>query len=129
MRQNRVWGWVWTAVVALSACADVPAESGMPAGEGAGGSVQVQARVLEDDDSGNLREGQERDLTYAYITQACAVEVHPTTGQARVLKVWAAHDVGRAVNPQGLVPTLEIDETAAELAWTRTLEFLRAKLG
>jgi CO/xanthine dehydrogenase Mo-binding subunit/aerobic-type carbon monoxide dehydrogenase small subunit (CoxS/CutS family) len=44
---------------------------------------------------------------YAYITQACAVEVHPTTGQARVLKVWAAHDVGRAINPQKIEGQVE----------------------
>jgi len=44
---------------------------------------------------------------YAYITQACAVEVHPETGQVRVLKVWAAHDVGRAINPQKIEGQVE----------------------
>jgi CO/xanthine dehydrogenase Mo-binding subunit len=44
---------------------------------------------------------------YAYITQACAVEVNPETGQVRVLKVWAAHDVGRAINPQKIEGQVE----------------------
>lgn len=36
---------------------------------------------------------------YAYTTQAAIVEVDRDTGETRVLKVIAAHDVGRAVNP------------------------------
>ncbi|MCC6188817.1 MAG: molybdopterin-dependent oxidoreductase [Anaerolineales bacterium] len=44
---------------------------------------------------------------YAYITQACALEVNPETGQVRVLKVWAAHDVGRAINPQKIEGQVE----------------------
>ncbi len=37
---------------------------------------------------------------YAYATQAAIVEVDVLTGKIRVLKVIAAHDVGRAVNPR-----------------------------
>ncbi len=44
---------------------------------------------------------------YAYITQACAVEVNPKTGQVRMLKVWAAHDVGKAINPQKIEGQVE----------------------
>lgn len=44
---------------------------------------------------------------YAYITQACAVEVDPKTGETRVLRVWAAHDVGRAINPQKIEGQVE----------------------
>jgi len=44
---------------------------------------------------------------YAYITQACAVEVNPESGKVRVLKVWAAHDVGRAINPQKIEGQVE----------------------
>jgi len=36
---------------------------------------------------------------YAYATQAAIVEVDKSTGKVKVLKVIAAHDVGRAVNP------------------------------
>lgn len=37
---------------------------------------------------------------YAYATQAAIVEVDTATGKVKVLKVIAAHDVGRAINPQ-----------------------------
>jgi 4-hydroxybenzoyl-CoA reductase alpha subunit len=37
--------------------------------------------------------------TYSFGAQAAEVEVDPETGKVRVLKVCAAHDVGRAINP------------------------------
>lgn len=37
---------------------------------------------------------------YAYVTQAAIVEVDMLTGEVRVLKMIAAHDVGVAVNPR-----------------------------
>ncbi|WP_298023351.1 molybdopterin cofactor-binding domain-containing protein [uncultured Dysosmobacter sp.] len=37
---------------------------------------------------------------YAYATQAAIVEVDKATGKVRVLKIIAAHDVGRAINPR-----------------------------
>jgi len=39
---------------------------------------------------------------YTYAAQAVEVEVNTETGQIRVLRVAAAHDVGRAVNPNGI---------------------------
>ena len=36
---------------------------------------------------------------YTFGAQACEVEVDEVTGQTRVLRVWSAHDVGRAINP------------------------------
>ena len=36
---------------------------------------------------------------YAYATQAAIVEVDTSSGQVKVLKIIAAHDVGRAINP------------------------------
>ncbi len=44
---------------------------------------------------------------YAYTTQACALEVNPQTGKVRVLRVFAAHDVGRAINPQKIEGQIE----------------------
>jgi len=38
-------------------------------------------------------------FTYVYGCQAAEVEVDCDTGQVKVLKVAAAHDVGRAINP------------------------------
>lgn len=37
---------------------------------------------------------------YAYATQAAIVEVDTATGEVKVLKIIAAHDVGRAINPR-----------------------------
>jgi len=44
---------------------------------------------------------------YAYTTQVAAVEVDPATGQTRLLRVLAAHDVGRAINPQKIEGQIE----------------------
>ncbi|MBR0171404.1 MAG: molybdopterin-dependent oxidoreductase [Lachnospiraceae bacterium] len=37
---------------------------------------------------------------YAYATQAAIVEADTATGEVKVLKIIAAHDVGRAINPR-----------------------------
>jgi len=37
--------------------------------------------------------------TFIFGAQAALVDVDESTGQVRVVKVWSAHDVGRAVNP------------------------------
>jgi CO/xanthine dehydrogenase Mo-binding subunit len=39
---------------------------------------------------------------YVFGCQVAEVEVDTVTGEVQVLGVWAAHDVGRAVNPQGV---------------------------
>ncbi|MEL7566687.1 MAG: molybdopterin cofactor-binding domain-containing protein [Dehalobacterium sp.] len=41
--------------------------------------------------------------TYAYATQAAEVEVDTETGKVEVLRIFAAHDVGTAINPQNIV--------------------------
>lgn len=38
--------------------------------------------------------------TYTYSANAAEVEVNMRSGEVRILKIWAAHDIGRAVNPQ-----------------------------
>jgi len=42
----------------------------------------------------------EPHISYGYATQIALVEVDTEMGEVDVLKVWAAHDVGRAVNPE-----------------------------
>src|SRR3954452_9891054 len=37
--------------------------------------------------------------SYGFAAQAATVEVDPELGTVRVQRIWAAHDVGRAVNP------------------------------
>ena len=44
---------------------------------------------------------------YAYATQAAVVEVEEATGKVRVLKIIAAHDCGRAINPQKIEGQIE----------------------
>jgi len=44
---------------------------------------------------------------YAYATQAAVVEVEEATGKVRVLKIVAAHDCGRVINPQKIEGQIE----------------------
>lgn len=39
-------------------------------------------------------------VTYSYSTNLVEVEVDVGTGETKVLRVWTAHDVGKAINPQ-----------------------------
>jgi CO/xanthine dehydrogenase Mo-binding subunit len=48
----------------------------------------------EKDGSGNAY------FTYVYACQACELTVDPKTGKTKVMEVVAAHEVGRAINPQ-----------------------------
>lgn len=44
---------------------------------------------------------------YVFGAQVAEVEVDTVTGEVQVLGIWAAHDVGRAVNPQGIEAQIE----------------------
>ena len=44
---------------------------------------------------------------YAYTTQVAVVEVDEKTGNVKVLRVIAAHDCGRAINPQKIEGQIE----------------------
>lgn len=44
---------------------------------------------------------------YAYATQMVEVEVDTETGQFEIIRVVAAHDVGKAVNPMGIEAQIE----------------------
>jgi xanthine dehydrogenase molybdenum-binding subunit len=46
-------------------------------------------------------------FVYGFATQAALVEVDTVSGAVRVLKVIAAHDVGRAINPRAVVGQVE----------------------
>lgn len=45
--------------------------------------------------------------SYIYATQVADVEVDTETGQVTVLRVFAAHDVGRAINPRNVEQQIE----------------------
>jgi len=46
-------------------------------------------------------------FTYSYATQIAKVRVDKFTGLVKVEKVWAAHDVGKAINPAGVEAQVE----------------------
>jgi xanthine dehydrogenase molybdenum-binding subunit len=46
-------------------------------------------------------------FAYSFAAQAAEVEVNTFTGEVRVLRVVAANDVGRAINPLGLQAQVE----------------------
>jgi xanthine dehydrogenase molybdenum-binding subunit len=46
-------------------------------------------------------------VAFSYATQAALVEVNTETGQVQVLKIVAAHDIGRAINPLSLEGQIE----------------------
>jgi xanthine dehydrogenase molybdenum-binding subunit len=54
-----------------------------------------------------LGEGGDMHFAYSYAAQAAEVEVDTQTGEVRVLRVIAANDVGRAINPLGLQGQVE----------------------
>ena len=66
----------------------------------AGGSM-VMAENFYDPTNENLDKEFKGNLsvTYAYGTHGVEVEVDKETGQVKILKYIAAHDVGRAINP------------------------------
>ncbi len=49
-----------------------------------------------------LGQGGDMHVAFSYAAHAALVEVDTETGQVKVLKVVAAHDIGRAINPLAL---------------------------
>lgn len=62
-------------------------------------------------------------VTYGYGTQIVAVEVSAETGQVHVKEVWAAQDVGRAVNPMQVEGQIEGAISQAE-GWALLEDFV-----
>ena len=54
-----------------------------------------------------LGEGGDMHFAYSFAAQAAEVEVNTLTGEVKVLRVIAANDVGRALNPLGLQAQVE----------------------
>ena len=46
-------------------------------------------------------------ITYSYASQLSLVEVDLLTGNPRVIKVWSSHDVGRALNYEGVIGQIQ----------------------
>ncbi|KAA3641974.1 MAG: xanthine dehydrogenase family protein molybdopterin-binding subunit [Chloroflexi bacterium] len=62
-------------------------------------------------------------ITYAYGVQAVEIEVDMETGEIEILNIVAAHDPGRAVNPQQVIGQLQGGIIQAQ-GWALTENFL-----
>jgi len=61
-------------------------------------------------------------FTYSYATHIARVAVDTLTGLVKVEKIWASHDVGRAINPAGLEAQVE-GGTVQGIGWALTENF------
>jgi len=61
-------------------------------------------------------------FTYSYATHIAKVNVDTLTGLVSVVKIWASHDVGRALNPAGLEAQIE-GGTVQGIGWALTENF------
>ncbi len=61
-------------------------------------------------------------FTYSYATHIAKVRVDKLTGLVKVEKVWAAHDVGKAINPAGIEAQVE-GGVVQGIGWALTENF------
>jgi CO/xanthine dehydrogenase Mo-binding subunit len=62
-------------------------------------------------------------VTYGYGTQIAEVEVNTDTGEVHLKKVWAAHDVGQAINPMHVEGQIQGAISQAQ-GWTLLEDFI-----
>jgi CO/xanthine dehydrogenase Mo-binding subunit len=62
-------------------------------------------------------------VTYGYGTQIVEVAVDPETGEVRLKQVWAAHDVGQALNPMHVEGQIQ-GAIAQAQGWTLMEDFI-----
>ncbi len=62
-------------------------------------------------------------VTYGYGAQIAEVEVDTETGQVHLKRVWAVHDVGRAINPMQVEGQIE-GAIAQAMGWTLLEDFI-----
>jgi CO/xanthine dehydrogenase Mo-binding subunit len=62
-------------------------------------------------------------VTYGYGTQVVEVAVNPETGEVRLKKVWAVHDVGQALNPMHVEGQIQGAISQAQ-GWTLLEDFI-----
>jgi len=62
-------------------------------------------------------------VTYGYGTQIAEVEVNPDTGEVHLKRVWAAHDVGQAINPMHVEGQIQGAISQAQ-GWTLLEDFV-----
>ena len=65
--------------------------------------MAFQGFAISPDTNWNQHTGQGKAyIVYAYATNIAEVAVDTRTGEITVEKIWAAHDVGKAVNPSAV---------------------------
>lgn len=64
-------------------------------------------------------------FTYTYSTHLAKVKIDRLTGLTQVDKVWAAHDIGKAINPAGLEAQVE-GGVIQGVGWALTEDFKQA---
>lgn len=62
-------------------------------------------------------------FTYSYATHIVRVSVDTLTGLVNVEKIWAAHDIGKAINPAGIEGQVE-GGTAQGIGWALTEDLI-----
>ena len=81
-------------------------EEAVALARGAGCALRAE-RVYRPPETRPLGQGGDMHFAFGYATQAAEVEVDPATGEVTVLRVIAAHDVGQAINPLGVIGQVE----------------------
>ncbi len=98
---GEVWAEGTNHRVSMGEAVDIAKKSGVvPVGSA---SFGIAAAAKLDPVDGSGRPWQ----AYVFGCQVAEVEVDTVTGEVQVLGIWAAHDVGRAVNPQGVEGQIE----------------------
>ena len=92
--------------VRLAALPPSPPFTGGVGGARAGGRVSA-THVYTPPATTGLGEPGDDHFAFGFATQAALVEVDERSGAVEVLKVVAAHDVGRAINPRAVVGQVE----------------------
>ena len=98
---GEVWAEGTNHRVSMGEAVDIAKKRGVvPVGSASFG-IDAAARLDPVDGSGRPWQ------SYVFGCQVAEVEVDTVTGEVQVLGIWAAHDVGRAVNPQGVEGQIE----------------------
>ncbi len=111
-----MWGGSAVRAAAVEALANWQNEDRPAKGGGWWAAPQTTALLPE-------REANMNFVSYAYGAHAAEVEVDVETGEIEVIRIVAAHDPGRAINPQQVIGQLHGGLVQA-LGWTLTENFL-----
>ncbi len=81
-------------------------EEAVALAQGAGRALRTE-QIYKPPETRPLGQGGDMHFAFGYAAQAVEVEVDTATGEVKVLRVIAAHDVGQAINPLGVLGQIE----------------------